>query len=553
MGGVASTTVENESQLVSATGGARSEFLKKLAEEHKQEDQRDFYELFGLPRYSEIAGEVHTKLKVEFRSLMRRWHPDKNASSDKDLCDVSAARISLAKRVLEDPDLKRRYDIELRAQLGEEDGWSTYRWWIRWGYCVAASAAGIGLVAACAAGAPWTAGMSLPVGVVGSALLTSGIQGSIKMLKDPNCSNEEFAKDISVGAAMGAAGGAIAAAAAPAIAACSTAAGQVFMAAGIGAGATASAQIVSDAVDVVVTEGMAGERARKTITDCKTIDEVFSSKNAQQLVRVAAVGAVAGGGAQLASALAGSAANAGTVVDDVATGVTRAKDLVKGLAMDCPRGTGNMCMSLCASRIHIENLPPLHERIRKLAPDAVHRLVEDARVAHFMLSRTNLQKDFADSKVAQMLRDGFALCADNSLKGGWGGRGWVERYVSDAKKTKFGVLVLEGGEDFFESGPCCDELYAAQEAGINLTKVHGQSILSGEYLWVKISKDVFASSEEYELKMRTQHGEQYTPHFHTATLRSYYKSDLKGVRFTYYCIVPRGHGANATGAAMQRF
>jgi len=41
-----------------------------------------------------------------------------------------------------------------------------------------------------------------------------------------------------------------------------------------------------------------------------------------------------------------------------------------------------------------------------------------------------------------------------------------------------------------------------------MTRVHGRSIDSGEYLWVKISKDVFASAEEYERTMHAAHGMQ---------------------------------------------
>merc|ERR1711963_1069457 len=101
--------------------------------------------------------------------------------------------------------------------------------------------------------------------------------------------------------------------------------------------------------------------------------------------------------------------------------------------------------SLSLSAAVMQSLPPIAERIRKLAPDVAHRLVTDAREAHFMLSRTNLQKDFADQKVADLLREGLNLCADNSLADGWGGRGWVQKYVKDAKKTAFGILVIEGG------------------------------------------------------------------------------------------------------------
>jgi len=196
---------------------------------------------------------------------------------------------------------------------------------------------------------------------------------------------------------------------------------------------------------------------------------------------------------------------------------------------------------------------PLIERVRKINPKVAHLLVSDASQADFMLSRTNIQKDFADKMAVLMLEDGFKLCADNSLEGGWGGPDWLRKYVEDSKKTRFGILVLEGGIGFFESTPCCDELYAAKKAGINLTRLNGASMRSGQYLWVEISDRVFDSMDDFERVMQPERGHQYTPIWFKATLGAFYDPALDGTPYTYHCVVPQGRRARSTGADRQRF
>ena len=74
---------------------------------------RDFYNILGIPRNAS-ADDV----KKAYRSLARRWHPDKNAN------DVAAAArfkdINEAYRTLSDPEKRRRYDR--LGPLYTEDG-----------------------------------------------------------------------------------------------------------------------------------------------------------------------------------------------------------------------------------------------------------------------------------------------------------------------------------------------------------------------------------------------------------------------------------------------
>ena len=99
----------------------------------------------------------------------------------------------MVKEVLLNPDLKARYEKELRDSRCEQDGWSNSAWYFRWGWNVLTSLGGLATVIAVACGVVVTA----PIGaaIVGGALLASGIKGSSKMLQDPNCSTTEFVKD----------------------------------------------------------------------------------------------------------------------------------------------------------------------------------------------------------------------------------------------------------------------------------------------------------------------------------------------------------------------
>ena len=129
----------------------------------------------------------------------------------------------------------------------------------------------------------------------------------------------------------------------------------------------------------------------------------------------------------------------------------------------------------------------------------------------------------------------------------------VEKYVGDSKQTACGILVVEGGETYFSSEPCCDELYAVAKNGINLTKVDGSSIHKCEYLWVKITDELFSSYAAYEGTMRARHGEQFTPFYFQAKMGAHYRENLHGKAYAYYCIVPRGCLAEETGAAHRKF
>jgi len=205
---------------------------------------------------------------------------------------------------------------------------------------------------------------------------------------------------------------------------------------------------------------------------------------------------------------------------------------------------------------HRETTSNVHTRVAKARPELQGKLETNATEAMFMLSRTNILQSESDECVCDLLTMGITLCADNSLEGGWGGRGWVAKYVKDAAKTDCGVLVLDTCTSFFHSEPCCDEIYAAWQAGIPLTKIaHGYELATGEYLWIQFTPELFFSHAEYERKMRKKWGDRYTPCWSTMTLGGYYCPDLKGRRVTYFCIVPSSDSSTArrTGADKQRF
>lgn len=345
-----------------------------------------------------------------------------------------------------------------------------------------------------------------------------------------------------VGAAVGATGGALTFAGAGAVAGVAGAA-KVAVAAGMGAATTTTCQILSDGVDLAISEGWAGEHLKQNVIAAKTKDEIFSTNNAIQLGATAALGAGMGAAVQGIASAASSHANATTFIDDAANvGAAIRRNVPPEL-----QSAEMIPKFLTGFGAHTAlTFNSVKDRVKQMAPEVCHNLVSDASQAHFILSRTNQQKEFADRVVCNLLREGLKLCADNSLQGGWGGVGWVEKYVRDAKKTRYGILVLEDGESFFKSDPCCLELYAASKAKVHLTKVHGGSIRNGQYMWVLITDETFKTEKEYEDTMRPKHDVQYTP-FH-------YKAQTSdGHAFTYYCIVPTGRAASATGADKQQF
>jgi len=303
--------------------------LKDLAEQHKGEDQQDFYQLFGLERYAIMGSANQELLKSSSRKLLLKWHPDKNGSSKKDICEVMTVKIVCGRKVLEDPDLKRRYDLELRKIYGEQSAWSSVGWFSAWGWNVLSMAGGLALVIGGAVGAPFTGGFTTTACLAGSTLLSSGIAGTVKLVTDPDCSTTEYLKDLGVGAAQGLAGGGIGCAAGPAMQGASAAA-KIGHAAWCGAGTYAAAHAIKDGTDLAITNGLLGQRIQENISDAKTSAEVFSSDNAARLVVGSMIGACAGMATQavankFAASVQGASQNKidGTLVDDAVNAGTQ--------------------------------------------------------------------------------------------------------------------------------------------------------------------------------------------------------------------------------------
>ena len=323
MGGTESSekSIESTSELAVATGCQRSNFLRDLAGSHVLEKQ-DFYELFGLDRYCDMDNTANKhKMREEYKSLLLACHPDKNSSEHKQLCELLVAKIFLAKNVLQDAKLKRRYDKELRKQREEESGWSTCTWWLRWGLNLALILGGPALIGVGMVGTAITGGTSIALSVLGSCVLCAGIKGSSAMVSDPDCSLAEFSKGIAVGTVAGGIGGIIAAAGGLQLAACTYALQQLGISAGIGGLTTGMARIISDACDIAITEGFMGTSAKTLIISAKTKEEVFSKENTVQLVISILFGAAAGSGLHAIMtdvSCVADAPDAADVTDDVA-------------------------------------------------------------------------------------------------------------------------------------------------------------------------------------------------------------------------------------------
>ncbi|CAE7295904.1 DNAJC10, partial [Symbiodinium sp. KB8] len=196
--------VESIEQLANVPGQSRSAHLRKLVSRYA--DAEDFYALFNLRRYSEIKEVETRKVSLRFHELMLQWHPDKNPPARKAECEIMTVKIQYARKVLLDPDLKRRYDRELHKQAGT---WSYWDWYLRWGINVVFIVGGAALVFGGYYGAFPTVGLSLFAAYAGSSVFMAGVKGSLAMWRDEDCSWKEYGEELAVGAAGLLAGGAI--------------------------------------------------------------------------------------------------------------------------------------------------------------------------------------------------------------------------------------------------------------------------------------------------------------------------------------------------------
>ena len=213
---------------------------------------------------------------------------------------------------------------------------------------------------------------------------------------------------------MGALGGGLSIAGGAAVAGCAGAGAKVCVGAAMGALTTTTSKITSDAVDLAISEGLAGERIKQMV-DAKSRDEIFSAQNAKQVLKTAALGAAVGGAVQGLASACNGAANSSEYIDDVANVIQAGRRVPLEL-----QGAEVVPKMLSFSLAQLMGAGTLANRVQKLAPEVSHKLVFDASKADFILSRTNNQKDFADQAVVALLREGFTLCADNSLTSNWG-------------------------------------------------------------------------------------------------------------------------------------
>ena len=292
MGGAESSNGEIESKvcLENPDGCKRSECLSELAASHLQDQGQDFYEIFGLARYCDLDDEENnSKMKSEFSKLVRSYHPDKNMQIESDVhkrtVNEQTCTVITARDVLRDPDLKRRYDNELRKARGEVTWWSHCSYWARVGILSSLLAVG---------GLSLAIGLSLP-SVVAVTMLASGIWGSRAMHMDPDCSDSQFIKSLTVGAAMGAMTGAIGVFTAGAKASCVCIMTKVGFGAGQGSVQASSSMAISDAADYIITTGWLGSQTSKIILDAKTPQMIFSTNNARTWFLTALAGAAVGG------------------------------------------------------------------------------------------------------------------------------------------------------------------------------------------------------------------------------------------------------------------
>ena len=369
MGGNTSSRVETCEDLISARGQNRSTFLRDCIKTYPGLDAEDFYKLFRLQNFCSMTADIERRVNKRYYALVRTWHPDKNPAEKKVECEAWTAKIVLARTVLLDPDLKRRYDRELQKHQGT---WSGIEWYLRWGFNVLACCAGLAMVLAGALAVVPSGGASLGAAVAGSGILMEGVKGSIIMLKDEDCSW----KEVLVGAAQGLAGGGISLAGAGAIAG-SAVGVQAIAGAGLGAATTTTSQVIADGVDVALTEGWLGQQAKHNVSHAKSKEEVFCVENAKTLAGAAFLGAVAGAAVQSFTSV-GTGTSLADDVANTAFAAQKAKDLPAAL---CPKQLLPRFLTQFAACATTQSTRTLQERVRALAPDLCHQLVGGGQAA----------------------------------------------------------------------------------------------------------------------------------------------------------------------------
>jgi hypothetical protein len=332
--------------------------------------------------------------------------------------------LNTAKTILTNPDLKRRYDIELRKQHGDVDKWSSRRWWTRWIASGIMVVAGATIIIAGIVVAPVTFGGSVAFGAPGGALLSAGISGCVAQATDPDKSDTEFwLKDVGVGAAVGAVGGVIGAAGGVQIAKEGmTAAAKIGTAALTGAGASVASHVLSDAADLAITEGALGEHVRGSITNAKSRDEVFCKENGLRLATGAIVGACAGAAFQGVANATSAGSGAEQVVDDAITNgrkvgkelIALGKRALPGLTGTAVRAVGNGAAEVgieATKHMNNEDNPTLSDALNHGWKQAKPRIAGEMVVGVAMTAVTAVAGGFTQppkSDIANM--DDFDGC-----------------------------------------------------------------------------------------------------------------------------------------------
>jgi len=273
--------------LAAARGGWLQSALRDAVAKHGE--QGTFYCMFGIPDFAEMDRAGRDRLEASFWSQVRaatRGAPPAlrprggggaapPALSGEELKARSCA-LALARRVLLQPDMKRRYDLELRraqeAGDGSEQGWSC----LLIGSVVLLTVGYTTIVVGSVLAVHGIVALATCIG--GSAALTAGIRGCILVGGDPDCSAVDFCKDLTVGALQGVAGGlactfvGLAPFSAPFLI-------QYLHVTFCGAAIQGTGMVIQDVGDVLCSNGYLGQHAKDNASHVRTTDDIFNWTN----------------------------------------------------------------------------------------------------------------------------------------------------------------------------------------------------------------------------------------------------------------------------------
>jgi len=355
-------------------GAQRQDTLKGIVADHGE--LGNFYEVLGLPVFAEAtADELDAAYWSSSNAASASSCGSTPSASSSSGDQARGGLLALARHVLQHPDLKRRYDLELRRAEaegcgGEQQGWSCYKVG-----SVVILVSGITVLVVGMSPVGMGMGMAFVLSMAGSAIMSAGINGlALSTLIDPDCTVTEYVKSLIVGALQGMAGCAscafigLAPLSAPFLM-------QYFQAVAVGAALQGSGMAISDLSDLLCTGGFLGQHVKDNVVSAKTADWILTWAYARHFAASSFMGPLF---AHLVPAPAKESDGAEDDTDSL---------LDPCVCGTCPKPGRGMCWSVCleTSRAGRRAVPPPTRSVEMASALLLSRRTRPAEMAGALL------------------------------------------------------------------------------------------------------------------------------------------------------------------------